>query len=263
MSNLTISDIYVLLVEPSKAQQRIIDGYLDQLSIKNRTWVSTATEALERMASHKPDLLVSAMHMEDMTGTELVQTVRMDAKFNDVPFMLISSETNYRYLEPIRQAGVIAILKKPFSFEQLKKAVESTLYYIDPDDISTEDFVADELRVLVVDDSFTARRHISRVLNNMGIVNIQTAENGKEALDLVGKQYFDLLVTDYNMPEMDGGELVELVRSGSQQASIPILMVSSETDTSRIASVQQSGVSAICDKPFEFQTVKELIQRIV
>ena len=263
MSQLSVDDIYVLLVEPSSAQQKIIGKYLSELGIVHRTWVKTGGEAIANMRNTAPDLVVSAMHLQDMTGTELVQAMRADEGLQSIPFMLISSETHYRYLEPIRQAGVIAILPKPFSFEQLKKAVDSTVFYLQPGDVNNVRFNADELNVLVVDDSPLARKHISRVLNNMGIERITTAENGAQALKLVAEQYFDLIVTDYNMPQMDGGELVEQVRRGSAQASIPIIMVSSETDQSRLAAVNQAGVSAICDKPFDPLTVKQLIEKIV
>lgn len=263
MSQLSADQIYVLLVEPSNAQQKIISKYLSDIGIVNRSWVKTGREALQSMNKSCPDLVVSAMHLEDMTGTELVQAMRADTGMQSIPFMLLSSETHYRYLEPIRQAGVIAILPKPCTFEQLKKAVASTLHYLDPGDLHNRHFSSEELQVLVVDDSFTARRHIVRVLGNMGIENITQAENGLEALGIIENQYFDLIVTDYNMPAMDGKELVEQVRNSSTQASIPIIMVSSEDDDSRLAAVQQAGVSAVCDKPFDASTVKTLIETIV
>jgi two-component system chemotaxis response regulator CheY len=263
MANLGIHQIYILLVEPSKAQQRIINGYLEEMGATGTVLVQTAAEALEKMRSDAPDLVISAMHLADMTGTELVQTMRMEPALQAVPYMLISSETHYRYLEPIRQAGVIAILRKPFQYEQLKTAIDSTLHYLDPGEVSAGDLNGEDLRVLVVDDSFTARKHITRVLSNMGVVNITHAENGRQALDVVAREYFDLVVTDYNMPEMDGRELVEHIRASSAQASVPVLMVTSEADQSRLASVQQAGVSALCDKPFDSQTVKHLIEKIV
>ncbi len=256
-------EIAVLLIEPSSAQHRIIRSYLEKLDISNVCWVKTGKSALQSMAKNMPDLVISAMHLEDMTGAELLQTMRMENTTESLPFMLVSSETNFRYLEPIRQAGVIAILPKPFSQKQLKAAFDSVLDYIDPGELETRHFSAEELKVLVVDDSHTARRHIIRVLANMGIENIVQAQNGKEALEILAQDYFDLLVTDYNMPKMDGRELVEQVRKDSNQATIPILMVSSEKDESRIASVQQAGVSALCDKPFESSTVKQIIERIV
>jgi len=79
----------------------------------------------------------------------------------------------------------------------------------------------------------------------------------------LANNFFDLVVTDYNMPEMDGKELTEYIRNHSQQASIPILMVTSEASHSHLAGVKQSGVSAMCDKPFEPSMVKSLIRSIL
>ncbi|HHH48717.1 MAG TPA: response regulator [Gammaproteobacteria bacterium] len=260
MSRLSIDTISVLLVEPSSAQSRIIENHLRTLGVLILFRVKTAGEALREMRAATPDLVISAMHLADMTGAELVQAMRAEEPLAEVPFMLISSETHYRYLEPIRQAGVIALLPKPFTPEQLQAALQSTLNYLDPGELAARDFASEELKVLVVDDSSTARRHISRVLRNMGIEDITTATNGVEALAIIADNFFDLVVTDYNMPQMNGKELVEQIRESSTQASIPVLMVSSESDDSRIAAVQQAGVSAICDKPFESGTVKRLIE---
>ena len=263
MSGIGIDQLSVLLVEPSAVQRKLIEGYLRDLGVLTVSAVQSGGEALGFLRQGLPDLVVSAMHLPDMTGTTLVQTMRSEDGLRDVPFMLISSETHYRYLEPIRQAGVIAILPKPFEREQLRRAIQSTLHYLDPGELHTRDFASEELRVLVVDDSSTARRHICRVLRNMGIENITEAQNGVEALAQIGAAFFDLVVTDYNMPQMDGGELVEHIRKQSNQASIPILMVSSESDESRVAAVQQAGVSAICDKPFESNIVKQLIEGMI
>ena len=260
MARLQINQIAVLLVEPSTSQGKIIEKYLRDLGVETLSTVTAGGQALDFMRAGAPDLVVSAMHLPDMTGTELVQTMRSEEGLAEIPFMLISSETHYRYLEPIRQAGVIALLPKPFTPEQLRAAMQSTLQYLDPGELETRDFSGEELRVLVVDDSSTARRHICRVLGNMGIENITQASNGVEALALIRDNFYDLVVTDYNMPQMDGQELVEHIRTQSNQASIPVLMVSSESDDSRIAAVQRAGVSAICDKPFEAGTVKQLIE---
>ena len=260
MSRLKIDKISVLLIEPSSAQTRIIEGMLHELGVVSLFAVKAGADALQEMRAAAPDLVISAMHLPDMTGTELVQTMRADEALAEVPFMLVSSETHYRYLEPIRQAGVIALLPKPFGREQLLAALQSTLDYLDPGELVSRDFSSEELKVLVVDDSGTARRHISRVLRNMGIEDITTAGNGIEALEMIAGSFFDLVVTDYNMPRMDGRELVEQIRESSNQASIPVLMVTSESDDSRIAAVQNAGVSAVCDKPFDAGTVKQLIE---
>ena len=263
MASIALDQLETLLVEPSTTQCNHIVKCLHKVGIINVIHANTGDEALKIMAHGLPDLVVSALHLEGMSGTELVQKMRENTIFQDLPFMLISSETDYRYLEPIRQAGVIAILPKPFDVAQLQSAVNATVDYIAPGELDSRAFNGEDLKVLVVDDSPTARRHICRVLNNMGIENITQAENGAVALKVIGEVYFDIIVTDYNMPEMNGGELIEHIRSESNQSTIPILMVSSESNQSRLASVQQAGVSAICDKPFDAKIVKDILERFI
>jgi two-component system chemotaxis response regulator CheY len=261
--SISLADLYVVLVEPSSTQFHIIRDLLLKFGVANVVHVDTAGAALDAMTETVPDLVISAMHLPDITGTDLVMKMRAESALRDVGFILISSETDVRYLEPIRQAGVVAILPKPFVIDQLRHALYAALDFIEPENISLENHDVEELSVLVVDDSQTARHHIGKTLRALGIENIVEATNGKEAIQLIDKNYFDLVVTDYNMPAMDGNELVRYIREQSKQASIPILMVTSENDVNQLAAVEQSGVSAICDKPFEMSVVRSLIQNIV
>jgi two-component system chemotaxis response regulator CheY len=262
MSLLSLKQLEILLVEPSSTQRRIIEDYLQQLGAEQLQRVDSAGQALEQMRKRPPDLVISAMHLPDMTGTELVQQMRNDTALLDVAFMLISSETDIRYLEPLRQAGVIAILPKPFSLDQLRKSLLATLDYLQPDPLKLKQFSPDELRVLIVDDSFTSRRIVRQMLERMGIEQFVEAENGQQAIESIEREFFDLIVTDYNMPEMDGQELSRFIRNQSTQQSVPVLMVTSETDRSRLAGIAQSGVSAVFDKPFTIDTLRTTIERI-
>ncbi len=261
--SMSIADLAVTFVEPSSTQRKVIARHLDKLGLNKVDWFSDGASALVDMREYQPDLVVSAMHLPDMSGTELVQKMRAESELEHIPFMVVSSEHSDYYLEPARQAGVVAILSKPFDPEDLKRALYSTLEFIEPDKLTLAEVELDELLVLVVDDSLTARKHICRVLMNLGIENIVQAVNGKEALDCMDGRLFDLIVTDYNMPEMDGQELTRYVRENSVQKSIPILMVTSEANSSQLAGVKQAGISALCDKPFEPTEVKALIKKIL
>jgi two-component system chemotaxis response regulator CheY len=258
-----ISELTIAVIEPSAMQGKLIESELRKLGIGKILHQDCGQKALNSMERSVPDLVVSAMYLPDMTGAELVQAMRKEPRLEAVPFMLISSETSFDMLEPIRQAGVIAILPKPFDPSDLRRALYSTVEFIDPDENALADIALDDLRTLVVDDSSTARKHIIRVLNNLGIGDITTAENGLEAVEKIELSFFDLVVTDYNMPEMDGEKLTRYIRDHSSQRSIPILMVTSEGDQSRLSAVQQAGVSGICDKPFDTISVKQMIRQLL
>lgn len=258
-----LSELSIVLVEPSAMQLKVVLRHLAAEGVRNVAGVHSGKEALDLMARHVPDLVISAMYLPDMTATELVAAMRGRPSLEAVAFMLVSSETDFRSLEPLRQAGVLAILPKPFDHEHLRRALHSTLACLDPQAIDLSRLDLEDLRVLVADDSGTSRKHICRILNALGIDRIMSAANGLEAAALFDRHLFDLVVTDLNMPEMDGQGLVEHIRKGMGNTSIPILMVTSEQDMARLSHVEQAGVSAICDKPFEIQGLREILHRIL
>jgi len=263
MQEKSLADLYVLMVEPSKAQAKIIHRELKAAGIVHLDIALDGKSALQILHRSKPDLVVSAMYMPDMTGSDLVHEIRADASLKEVAFMLISSETGFEQIDPIRQAGVTAILPKPFESSQLKRGLYNTLDILNPDTLILDDFNAEDLKVLIVDDSKMARNHIKRVLNGLGIENITEADDGATAVPILEEQFFDFIVTDYNMPKMDGKALLEYVRSQSNQSSIPVLMVTSEGNRGNLAAVEQAGVSGICDKPFESDTVRDMIHTMM
>jgi len=260
-----ISELSILLVEPSNVQLKVITNHLMAEGVLKIDAAGSGSETIELLTKYEPDLIISSMYLPDMTATELVTQIKSTENLKEIPFMLISSETRFSALDPIRQAGVVAILPKPFNQGDLKRALRNTIEFIDPEEITFEHYEIDLVRVLVVDDSLMARKHIVRVLNNMGISKITEAKDGREGIEIFSQteDAFDLIVTDYNMPEMDGKELIEHIRTEMKNSFIPILMVTSEENETRLSNIQQAGVSGICDKPFEPQTVKEMLFRVL
>lgn len=262
MIDLGIEQLVVLVVEPSPTQRRIISRALHNNGVRTVLECDNGRRALARLLQDAPDLVISSLYLPDMTGTDLVHHIRSAADKAGTPFMLISSETRFRYLDPIRQAGVVGILPKPFSDKELGTALATTLDLLGESD-GNDDIEDRNLRVLVVDDSPLARKHITRVLGSLGISRIDHAANGLEAVAMIAAHYYDFVVTDYNMPQMDGRELIDHIRHESGNASLPVLMVTSEENENRLAAVQQSGVSAICDKPFQPGTVHSLVRQMI
>lgn len=259
MEKLSISDLNLLLVEPSDTQRKIITAMLLKENVKEIDAVSTVAEANAALKSHGADLVVSAMYFEDGTGLDLIKAVKENEALSSTPFMLVSSENRLSKLEEFKQAGVAAILPKPFEPLHLSRALNASLDLINTDELDLELFDIHEVRVLLVDDSRLARNHIRRVLEGMGLRKIREAENGALALTFLKDEEFDLVVTDYNMPEMDGRELSEFIRFNPETTHIPIIMVTSESaDSAHMTNIQQTGVNALCDKPFEATEVRAM-----
>jgi two-component system chemotaxis response regulator CheY len=265
MHSVNIADLSILLIEPSAMQLKVIIQHLHSEGIAHIEGLSSGNDALSSLARHRPDLIISSLYLPDMTAIELLEQIKHDEQLSDIPFMLISSESSFTVLDAIRQAGVVAILPKPFAHEDLKNALRASIEFIDPQEISLEHYDIENVRVLVVDDSTLARKHICRVLNNMGIVKISQANDGQQGAELFAHSQddFDLVVTDLNMPVLDGQGLIKYIRQDLGNSIVPILMVTSEENETRLSNVHKAGVSAICDKPFDPQTVKEMLFRVL
>lgn len=264
MSFLTVEDLSILLVEPSQTQSKIIVNELKSHGVKQLEVCDSIPQALTQLKGYQPDLVISSMYFENGTGTDFIRILRSKPEFEALPFMLISSEQRWDYLDPVKQAGVIAILPKPFTTEDLNLALKSTLSHLDEEtELELEHFDVDSLRILVVDDSAMARKHICRTLGAMGAEFITEAENGLDAMAKMELDSFDLVISDYNMPEMDGQQLLDFIRKESAQPYIPVLMVTSENNETKLDAIQQSGVSAMCDKVFDAENLRNLLQQVM
>ena len=118
------------------------------------------------------------------------------------------------------------------------------------------------MKILIVDDFSTMRRIIRNLLRDLGYENVSEADDGNSALPMLKRGGFDFLITDWNMPGMSGFELLEAVRSDSDLAALPVLMVTAEAKRDQIVAAAQAGVNGYVVKPFTANTLKEKIDRI-
>ena len=119
------------------------------------------------------------------------------------------------------------------------------------------------IRFLVVDDFSTMRRIIKNFLNDLGYTNILEADDGKTALPKLKAGEVDFLITDWNMPGMQGLELLRLVRGDPAMKKLPVLMVTAEAKREQIVEAAQAGVNGYVVKPFTAATLKEKIDKIL
>lgn len=119
------------------------------------------------------------------------------------------------------------------------------------------------LRTMVVDDFSTMRRIITSILREIGFKNIIEADNGMTAWELLQKNKIDFIVSDWNMPKMSGLELLKKVRSDSNFADIPFIMVTAETQKENIIEAVEARVSNYIIKPFTPATLQAKISKII
>lgn len=117
------------------------------------------------------------------------------------------------------------------------------------------------MRVLLVDDSGTMRTIQKRCLSKLGIEDVVEAEDGVQALQYFGQGHFDIVLTDWNMPNMDGLTLVKELRQKNRE--IPIIMITTEAERTRVVMAIQSGVSDYLVKPFTPDGLKDKLEKWV
>ncbi|MBL4761852.1 MAG: chemotaxis response regulator CheY [Gammaproteobacteria bacterium] len=119
-----------------------------------------------------------------------------------------------------------------------------------------------KMKILIVDDFSTMRRIVKNLLRDLGFDNTQEADDGQTALPMLQNGDFDFLVTDWNMPGMDGLTLLKEVRADERLSDMPVLMVTAEAKREQIVVAAQAGVNGYVVKPFTAATLKEKIDKI-
>jgi len=120
------------------------------------------------------------------------------------------------------------------------------------------------MKFLVVDDSSTMRRIIKNTLGRLGHKDILEAEDGAVAWKVMGENAdIDILVTDWNMPEMNGLELVQKVRAEEKYEDMPIIMITTEGGKTEVVTALKAGVNNYIVKPFTPQVLKEKLEAVL
>jgi two-component system chemotaxis response regulator CheY len=117
-------------------------------------------------------------------------------------------------------------------------------------------------RFLVVDDFSTMRRIVRNLLKELGYTNVEEAEDGAAALQKLRGDRFDFVVSDWNMPNMTGLQLLQAMRADAALKSLPVLMITAEARKENIIEAAQAGANGYIVKPFTAATLDEKLAKI-
>lgn len=208
-------------------------------------------EGLELCRIHSPDLLITDIEMPQLDGYALCAAVKNDPELSHVPVLVASSLGEATDLERGFDSGADDYLVKPVIPEELLTRVRQLLSGTMP---------ASREQLLVVDDSPALRHYVADCLARQGF-EIATADNGKVAYEKAVALKPALIVSDYEMPEMTGFELVHALKRNPDTRNIPVIMLTARESKRDMAQMRAAGASAYLVKPFAQDKCVAMVER--
>ena len=210
-------------------------------------------EGLDWALQEKFDIVVSDIDMPKINGIDLCRTLKKNPTTQRTPVVMVSTFDSESDVDKGFQAGASAYLSKYEIQNRLFETVESVL--------SKSKFKRERL-VMVVDDSRVVLQIVEKGLAEAGF-KVITAENGKKALQLLDTLKPDLILTDIEMPDVNGFEFCGTVHTNPELSTVPIVAMSSKTDRGYMKRMLQNGASAYLCKPFNIDELVILVEKMM
>ena len=243
----------ILLVDDSKLIHTSVGKIIDENGFK-LIGAMDGVEGLQKAIEYIPDLIISDLDMPNMDGYEMCQEIKQREVTQDIPVMILSSRGAGLDIDKGFDVGANDFLTKPVNDSELISRINLTLG-------SQEKDVLRE-KILVVDDSALVRNMMKQGLSQQGF-EILTANDGQEGYDTAIKHEPDLIITDFNMPRMDGRELTRALKSREALSDIPVLMLTSADSDTDQRKGKHAGVSAFLSKPFPPDKLVVIAERLI
>jgi len=252
----------VLVVEPSRVQAAIIKGFLQASAFEVVATAANGKDALAAVHALRPRAVIAAMHLPDRNGLSLAEQIRSEIRRDAPGFVLITSESDDASSAELKQLNRVQSLAKPFTAQQLLETLNQVTGVSVALAPLPRPVDRSQRRVLIVDDSSTARMQVRAVLQELGFQYFLEDPDGAHAIVTAARECCDLIVTDYNMPLMNGRALVSYLKQNPATSAIPIIMVTTETEPRVLDPVRKLGVIAVVEKAFPAAVVGPLLDSL-
>jgi response regulator RpfG family c-di-GMP phosphodiesterase len=243
----------ILIVDDSAVIRKALSKTLDTLGARVTQAVDGA-DGLAKARAGRYDLVISDVDMPNMTGFELCEQIKQDQDIRSTPVLILSSRDKDEDIERGFRVGADGYLTKSGGQDEFLTSVRE---FLDRQDIIRN------RKVLVVDDSAYVRAAVGEALEKSGF-HVAQAENGRQALDrLLAGEVPDLVVSDLDMPVMDGVQLCKALRADGGLKNIPLLIMSSTDDRAVIRRMFQLGAAAYLIKPFNMEQMVHTAEKLL
>jgi putative two-component system response regulator len=199
------------------------------------------------------DLIIADVEMTGLNGIGLCQRLKDNISTRSIPVIILSSSNQDKDIEQGFNAGATAYVSKSEAHLQLNEIIEKVL---------KQSRFSRSRCILVVDDSATIRQIVSKALEEAGF-QVMTAENGNQGLTRIKEKRPDIIISDINMPEMDGIEFCKRIHADPNLAIIPFVIMSTNSDRAIMRRLLGWGASSYLVKPFNLEQVVITVERLL
>jgi len=265
----SIEDLNVLIVDDTKTNLLVVSEMLKKHKINCFT-ASDGKKALSIFATHKNiDVAIIDYMMPGINGMELIVHMKQDERFKNIPAILFSSAAQRGDAKRAQSNGYAAYMTKPVRQQQLLECISSVLGLARSDSSkfvtkhTLSESNSDAQSILLVEDNPVNQMVALAILKSIG-VEVTVASNGKEALDVVQKKTFDLILMDCQMPVMDGFDATIEIRKYEQEnkrSSVPIVALTANVMSSDKVKCSEAGMDDFLSKPIHKETLHTTIQK--
>lgn len=242
----------ILVVDDSSAIRRIVSKQLTDMGAMV-TLAENGQQGLELARDQEFDLIITDIDMPRLDGFGFCENLKKNQKTRGIPVVMLSALDSDKDVAKGFQVGAAAYISKSEASRRLPEMVDHVL--------QKSTFQRERL-ILVVDDSSTIRRMVKKALQEAGF-QIITAENGQMALQLIESQQPDLILSDIEMPVLNGIDLCKTVHLNENLAMIPFVVMSTNHDRAIMRQMLQWGASAYLTKPFNLEQLVITVERLL
>jgi two-component system sensor histidine kinase/response regulator len=253
----------VLVVDDIEPMRKVALAQLASLNIHRVHTAANGIEALRLLQAHPVDIVLADWNMPEMNGLDLLGALRADARFQHLPFVMITGETERNRIEDAIAKGVGDLLVKPYSGARLSQAIERAMARTKTRPVSVPAPVprqerapdAPRLTILIVDDRPDNLHVLANIFKND--YRVQAADSGEKALALCRSDAPPALVLlDVIMPGMDGFEVAQRMRAHPNSENTPVIFVTAATDDATRLKGMTLGAVDFVTKPVDPVQIK-------
>ncbi|HIO79693.1 TPA: adenylate/guanylate cyclase domain-containing response regulator [Candidatus Poribacteria bacterium] len=211
-------------------------------------------EGLQKAVEYMPDLIISDLDMPNMNGYEMCQEIKQRNATQDIPVVILSVRGTGLDIDKGFDVGANDFLTKPVDEAELISRINLTLAPKGESSLRE--------KILVVDDSALVRNMMKQGLSQQGF-EILTASDGHEGYDAAVEHEPDLIITDFNMPGMDGRELTRALKNREALSDIPVLMLTAADSDKDQRKGKHAGIAAFLSKPFPPDKLVVIAEKLI